>query len=124
MVDASLIDLDVSVMGRAVELEQVFVNVIRNAVESKEHGARVTIQLAADPDVARVIVSDDGRGMTDEQQARIFEPFFTARPNRGGTGLGMSIAHGIVARHGGVIRVFSKLHKGTTVVVCLPRRLV
>jgi signal transduction histidine kinase len=74
-----------------------------------------------DSDFACVTVSDDGRGMDNESKARIFEPFFTTRQNEGGTGLGLSVAHGIVTDHSGTIRVESKAGTGTSVVVCLPR---
>jgi len=112
---------DAEVLGRVVELEQVFVNVIRNAIESKDCGAHVRITIAVDRDFARVSVSDDGQGMTPEQKVRIFDPFFTTRQSSGGTGLGMSIVHGIVTAHGGTIHVASAPQKGTTVVVCLSR---
>jgi signal transduction histidine kinase len=81
----------------------------------------VTIKSAADRDFIKITVNDDGRGMTSEQLARIYDPFFTTRQDEGGTGLGMSIVHGIVRAHGGTIRVNSKPQKGTSVVICLPR---
>lgn len=112
---------DVEVEARVVELEQVLVNLIRNASESKEFGARVSIQVWGDADFAHVSVGDDGRGMTREQQSRVFEPFFTTRQAEGGTGLGMSIVHGIVTSHGGTVRIKSKPGMGTTVELCLPR---
>jgi signal transduction histidine kinase len=112
---------DVRIMARPVELEQVFVNIIRNAIEAKERGARVKVQVNLDRDSACVSVTDDGRGMSPEQKERIFDPFFTTRQSEGGTGLGLSIVHGIVSAHGGTIHVESKPHKGTTVIVCLPR---
>jgi signal transduction histidine kinase len=113
--------LDIEIDGRVVELEQVLVNLIRNAIESKNRGARVSVKTWVDQDFAIFSVSDDGKGMTKEQKARVFEPFFTTRQTEGGTGLGMSIVHGIVAGHGGTIRIETKPQAGTTVVVCLPR---
>ncbi|MBI3836129.1 MAG: GAF domain-containing protein [Planctomycetes bacterium] len=114
-------DQDHPIVGRVFELEQVFVNLIRNAIESKNHGAAVTVQLAFDRDFARVAVADDGQGMNEEQKARMFDPFFTTRGSNGGTGLGLSIVHGILVGHGGSIHVDSKPKIGTKVVVCLPR---
>jgi signal transduction histidine kinase len=58
--------------------------------------------------------------MNDEQKAHIFDPFFTTRQSEGGTGLGMSIVHGIVSGHRGTIHIESKLGTGTTVLVSLP----
>jgi len=112
---------DTVVLGRAVELEQVFVNLVRNGIESKDEGARVTVRTGSDPDFARVTINDDGRGMNDEQKMRIFDPFFTTRQSEGGTGLGLSIVHGIVSGHGGTIRIDSQPQVGTRVLVCLPR---
>ena len=111
------------VMGSAPELVQVFVNLVRNAIESKDHGVNVAIRIGMDRDFVRVTVSDDGRGMTESQQKQIFDPFFTTRQREGGTGLGMSIVHGIVSGHGGTISVRSKPGKGTSVVVCLLRQV-
>jgi len=79
------------------------------------------VRVAGDRDFVRVTVADDGRGMTEGQQKRIFDPFFTTRQKEGGTGLGMSIVHGIISGHQGSISVQSKPGKGTSVVVCLPR---
>ncbi|MBI3836114.1 MAG: HAMP domain-containing histidine kinase [Planctomycetes bacterium] len=114
-------DQDHPIVGRVVELEQVFVNLIRNAIESKTYGAMVTVQIAFDRDFARVTVADDGQGMNEEQKTRMFDPFFTTRSSKGGTGLGLSVVHGILIGHGGSIHVDSKLKKGTTIVVYLPR---
>ena len=97
------------------------VNLIRNAVESKESGAHVNIRIWTDPDFAMLSVSDNGRGMDAQQLSRAFEPFYSTRHSDGGTGLGLSIVHGIVSGHGGAIRIESTPDKGTTVVVCLPR---
>ncbi len=120
-VDVVFRDSDVQIPGRLAELDQVFVNLIRNAIESKDRGAHVNVQTAIDPDFVRVTVTDDGRGIPDELKARIFDPFFTTRQRSGGTGLGLSIVHGIVVGHGGTIRMDSEPGKGTTVCVCLPR---
>ena len=103
-----------------VEMEQVLVNLIRNAIEAESTGVTVTIRTSQDGTSALVSVHDDGRGMTGEQTAHLFDPFYTTRQRDGGTGLGLSIVHGIVAMHGGSIDVQSKLDRGTTVSVRLP----
>ena len=103
-----------------VEMEQVMVNLIRNAIEADSEGASVAIRTRRSGDSILVSVRDDGRGITDEQKAHLFDPFFTTRQRDGGTGLGLSIVHGIVAMHGGSIEVKSKPDQGTTVHVRLP----
>ena len=103
-----------------IEMEQVLVNLIRNAIEADSKGVSVSIRTRRSGDSILVSVRDDGRGITSEQQAHLFDPFFTTRQREGGTGLGLSIVHGIVAMHGGSIEVKSKPDQGTTVHVRLP----
>ncbi len=103
-----------------VEMEQVLVNLIRNAIEAESKGVSVAIRTWRAGDSILVSVRDNGRGMTSEQKAHLFDPFFTTRQRDGGTGLGLSIVHGIVAMHGGSIEVKSKPDQGTTVQVRLP----
>ena len=103
-----------------VEMEQVFVNLIRNAIEAESEGVSVAIRTRRRGDSILVSVRDNGRGITSEQKAHLFDPFFTTRQDDGGTGLGLSIVHGIVAMHGGSIEVQSKPDEGTKVHVRLP----
>jgi len=121
-----LVDLDTSVGAccmtiNPLEMEQVFVNLIVNAVESSKGGGRVSVKLDLADDRARVVVEDQGVGMPAELRSRVFDPFFTTRLHSGGTGLGLSIVHGIVRDHGGSIEVWSEPEKGTRVTVMLPR---
>ena len=101
-------------------IEQVFVNLIQNAVQAGETENHVTLRTEAAQRIVRVSVQDAGRGMTEEQVRHLFDPFFTTRAESGGTGLGLSITHGIVADHGGTIQVHSRPGKGTRFVVELP----
>jgi len=102
-----------------VEIEEVFVNLIRNAIEAEpEKGVRVELARSGDDAIVRVI--DDGVGIPMELTQRVFDPFFTTRLEKGGTGLGLSVAQGIVADHGGTIEVTSQSGHGTTVTVLLP----
>jgi PAS domain S-box-containing protein len=103
-----------------IELEQAIVNVLRNAIESRPSGAHVSLRLARRDKWATIEITDDGRGIPPEHQERLFEPFFSTRTREGGTGLGLSVAHGIVADHGGQIRIESILETGTRVVIHLP----
>jgi signal transduction histidine kinase len=65
-------------------------------------------------------VRDSGIGMTEEEQNRIFEPFYTTKGDRGGTGLGLSVTYGIIADHGGTIEVTSQKGQGSMFEVWLP----
>lgn len=107
------------VTGDAVQLQQVFMNVAINGIEAMEKGGTLAIDAAAvDGGLIEIRFSDTGSGITEEHIARLFEPFFSTKPS--GTGLGLSVSHGIVTSHGGAIRVESKLNEGTTVVIALP----
>jgi PAS domain S-box-containing protein len=113
-----------TVTADADQLQQVLLNLIQNAVQASPRGAVVSIRAyRRDQEVPAVIVEveDRGHGMTPEQQARVFEPFFTTRPK--GTGLGLFVAHGIVQRHGGTLEVESEVAKGTRFRIVLPEAL-
>ncbi len=103
-----------------IEVEEALINLIRNAIESRDAGVKVQVVVEGDQELARVQVIDDGRGLDRAEQARIFDPFFTARLAAGGTGLGLSVAHGIVVDHGGALRVESEPGRGTTMTLELP----
>lgn len=85
-----------------IELEQVFVNLIQNAIETRPSGARVRITARTTPqNEVEVVVEDDGPGVSDRDAGQVFDPFYTTRLREGGTGLGLSVAQGIVADHDG-----------------------
>jgi len=105
------------------ELQQVLVNLVRNAVEASESvSLEPTIEIATfdvDEREVAVSISDNGVGIESANLARIFDPFFTAG-KEGGTGLGLSVSYGIVRRFGGRIDVTSKVGQGSTFTVVLP----
>ncbi len=112
--------VDACVTGRSSELREVFTNVLLNAVDALPHGGVITLQSAVDRSGQVVVtVRDTGTGMSPETLARIFDPFFTTK-GASGTGLGLSVAYGIVQRHGGTISVSSEEGRGTCVDVRLP----
>ena len=104
------------------QLQQVFVNVLMNAVQAMhERGTiRVSSRFDALRDEVVLAFADSGCGIPKEQLSRIFDPFFTTKESGQGTGLGLSIAYGIVSRHGGSIEVDSEVGRGTTFTIRLP----
>jgi two-component system NtrC family sensor kinase len=109
----------VPILASPIALEQALVNIIQNAIESRP-GARVQLRTERRGETVRIEVRDDGRGMDREAIRHLFDPFFTTRAAEGGTGLGLSVAHRIIADHGGTIGVDSRPGEGTTVSVDLP----
>jgi PAS domain S-box-containing protein len=124
------------VLADATQLQQVLMNLCTNAWHAMHEGTghvdiglqSVTLDAATAPAwtlppgrYARIRVSDDGCGMDDATRARIFEPFFTTKPVGQGTGLGLSVVHGIVSAHGGAIRVESAPGHGSTFDILLPQ---
>jgi PAS domain S-box-containing protein len=100
------------------EIEQVVVNLIHNAIEAGAHHVCVSVEPLEE--TISVEVRDDGRGMTGEQVQHVFDPFFTTRQHQGGTGLGMSVAHGIIIEHGGEIEIQSDPGQGSVIRLTLP----
>jgi PAS domain S-box-containing protein len=113
----------VSADGR--QLEQVFLNIINNAVAAMDDGGILTISAHRSNDMVRIGFTDTGHGISRENMGKIFEPFFTTKEVGEGTGLGLSVSYGIVKKFGGDIRVQSQTGEkdkasGTTFTVLLP----
>jgi signal transduction histidine kinase len=104
-------------------LHQVFLNLLTNALRAMPQGGRLEVAAAADDRELRVRVTDTGRGITAADLPHIFVPFFTSGDDPGtpGTGLGLSVSHGIVEAHGGTIEVESTPGAGSTFTVRIPR---
>jgi signal transduction histidine kinase len=102
------------------KVNQVFLNLLVNAVQACEPGGVVAVRSRAEPGGVAVEVRDDGCGIRPEHRSRLFEPFFTTKPVGQGTGLGLSVSFGIVRDHGGTIEVESEVGRGTTFRVRLP----
>jgi len=123
-------------LGDECQLMQVLMNLCVNGAHAMGHdGGRLIVSVgrsellptdrAAFPDAVpgehlALRVSDTGSGMDTATQAQMFEPFFTTKSPDQGTGLGLSVVHGIVCQHQGAIRVHSRLHHGTTIEILLP----
>jgi signal transduction histidine kinase len=117
-------------LGDPVQLEQVLSNLVVNGIHACSSGGKVEIACGTEPassggspasaQRAYLRVTDDGHGMDEQTKARIFEPFFTTKDIGQGTGLGLSVAHGIVLENGGSISVSSQAGRGSTFSVFLP----
>ena len=125
---------DSVVLVDLVQMEQVLLNMVRNAAQAmaaREGQVRIVAdcsppgshQQPEDADAAwtRVRISDNGDGIPPEVLGKIFEPFFTTKPVGEGTGLGLSAVHGIVSSHEGLIEVDSRVGAGTTFSIFLPQ---
>jgi PAS domain S-box-containing protein len=105
------------------QMQEVFLNIILNAEQamSEAHGrGKLIIKTREIKDYVRISLADDGPGISPKNLDKVFDPFFTTREGKGGTGLGLSACHGIVTEHGGRIYARSKAGKGATFFVELP----
>lgn len=116
---ALVADCTASVLGDAVELREVLVNMIYNAVDAMPSGGE--IRMSSQETNGRVVltIADNGTGMTPDVKSRLFDPFFTTK-GKGGTGMGMAVSFGIIRRHNGSIDVESEPGRGTTFRISLP----
>jgi PAS domain S-box-containing protein len=115
------------IRASADQLKQVLLNLFLNATEAMPKGGRLIVTTlvgggeldAHSTDVVRIDVRDTGTGISEEAVARIFEPFFSTKMEKG-TGLGLWVSHGIVQAHGGTLKVRSRSGQGTTFTITLP----
>jgi two-component system, NtrC family, sensor kinase len=108
------------VKGDRGKLQQVFVNVLSNALEAMPKGGKISISTAVGDAMVEVRIADTGTGMTEETAAKAFEPFFTTKEIGLGTGLGLYLCYGIITQHHGTIELSSVVGQGTTVTIKLP----
>ena len=103
------------------QLRQALIALLMNALDATPAGGHVEVETHRDgADTVVLTVADDGSGISPENLDKIFTPFFTTKPVGQGTGLGLAICHGIVASHGGKIRVDSEIGRGTRLSLVLP----
>jgi signal transduction histidine kinase len=105
------------------ELNQVFMNVLMNAVQAIEQDGQIVIKTYLEDDKVIVKISDDGRGIPPDAMDKIFNPGFTSKGVGVGTGLGLSISYNIIQKHHGEIQVESEVGKGTTFFIILGTEL-
>lgn len=106
------------VSANAGELNQIWTNLIDNALDAMDNGGTLSIRTTQERESVCVYISDTGTGIPEEDQTRIFDPFFTTKPMGEGTGMGLDIVKKIVDRHQGDIRIVESRPGKTTFRVC------
>lgn len=106
------------VSANAIELKQLLINLIKNAIESSPHGSSVSVKAEKNRDSIEIIVQDRGRGMSKEEVSFLGTPFYSLKSK--GTGLGLMICYNIVEKYGGTIHFDSEIGRGTTVTLNFP----
>lgn len=101
------------------ELKQVFLNIVKNAIEAMPNGGRLYIQTRLTTQTAEIIVRDNGHGIPREDLKKVGSPFFTTKPE--GTGLGILVSKRIIKMYNGDLDISSQVGKGTTVKITLPK---
>ncbi|HKR06921.1 MAG TPA: 7TM diverse intracellular signaling domain-containing protein [Bacteroidia bacterium] len=102
------------------QLNQVFINVITNAIDAIGEKGKIYISTSAENNHVRISIKDTGKGMSDEVKKKIFDPFFTTKDVGKGPGLGLSISYSIIEKHNGKIEVKSEVGTGSEFVISLP----
>lgn len=104
------------------QLNQVIMNVLTNSLQAMEHGkGELIIQTVSSAIGVKIIIKDNGKGMSKEVKEHIFEPFYTTKEVGQGSGLGLSISYGIIEKHHGNIDVISEPGSGTEFLISLPK---
>jgi CheY-like chemotaxis protein len=103
-----------------VELREVLVNMVYNAVDAMPSGGEIRVSVQESRERVMMSISDTGTGMTPEVKKRLFDPFFTTK-GKAGTGMGLAVSFGIIRRHEGSIDVESEPGRGTTFRISLPK---
>jgi signal transduction histidine kinase len=112
---------EIRVQGNGGELQQVFTNLVINAIDAVEDEGHLRVHIEADDRWVWISVEDDGPGIPIAELEKIFQPFYSTKLTKGGTGLGLSISYNIIRRHEGEIRVMSHPGEGSRFIVELPR---
>lgn len=104
----------------ALQFSQVLFNLILNAIDATQLGGTIELTTSVEENKVVMKIKDNGKGISEENRQLIFQPFFTTKPTGDGTGLGLSVVHGIIKGHGGEISVESELNKGTQFTITFP----
>lgn len=113
-------DCAAQIKGDPVELREVLVNMVYNAIDAMPSGGEVRVSTQENRDRVVIHITDTGTGMGPEVKQRLFDPFFTTK-GKAGTGMGLAVSFGIIRRHEGSIEVDSEPGRGTTFKISLPK---
>jgi predicted ATPase/signal transduction histidine kinase/tRNA A-37 threonylcarbamoyl transferase component Bud32 len=105
------------------QLNQVFMNILTNAVDAIENKGTITITTSIKNEIIQISIKDTGKGIPENLKEKIFEPFYTTKEVGKGTGLGLSISHGIIEKHKGTIEFKSEVGEGSEFIISLPLNL-
>ncbi|MDA3917686.1 MAG: HAMP domain-containing sensor histidine kinase [Deltaproteobacteria bacterium] len=121
-VDLQFMENFPKINGDVQKLQQVFVNLLLNAIDASTKGNKIQVigRLGDTSESVKVSVIDHGQGIPKQIQSSIFDPFFTTKVKGQGTGLGLSVSHGIIAKHGGSIKVESEEGSGSCFTITFP----
>jgi signal transduction histidine kinase len=108
------------VLADSDHITQVILNLLLNACQAMSEGGTLTLKLCQKRDMVELSVQDTGTGIPEDQVSKIFDPFFTTKAVGEGTGLGLTVVHGIIQENNGTIRVNSIPSQGSTFIISLP----
>ncbi|MFC5651369.1 ATP-binding protein [Paenibacillus solisilvae] len=117
-IDSIISEEPLWVFGVENQLKQLFINVLKNAIDAMQGGGRINVRCIREGDLAVVRIEDYGPGIPEEQLSKIGQPFYTTKEK--GTGLGLMVSYKIVDNHQGRIKVHSSIGVSTTFEICLP----
>lgn len=112
---------NIELKADTVQLTQVLFNLIMNAIYYSPVGGQIDVNIAEERKKIRIRISDEGKGIDPKNEDKVFEPFFTTKPTGDGSGLGLSVVHGIISSHKGSISHRSNTPKGTIFTVDFPK---
>jgi two-component system, NtrC family, sensor kinase len=109
-----------SIPINTIKMEQVFINIIGNSIDAMPNGGRLEVTATSLHDAIKIVISDNGKGISENILSKVFDPFFTTKQMNEGTGLGLSICHGIIEQHGGEIELANNSLGGVDAIILLP----
>ncbi|SHJ37457.1 sensor histidine kinase [Pseudozobellia thermophila] len=112
---------NILIKADTVQLTQVFFNLIMNAIYYSPQGGQITVDINQRPGIIQIKIMDEGEGIDSKNEDKIFEPFFTTKPLGEGSGLGLSVVHGIVSGHKGTITHEPNSPRGTIFTIDFPK---